>query len=79
MADWARVYLQRPHETNASNIGKIEIEPLPLGSALRLHCQVTFIHHGKVETGHVDGIVPENWKSSRRAPPMVYVVQNPGE
>jgi len=79
MADWARVYLQRPLETSASDIGKIEIEPIPHGSALRLQCQVTFVHHVKVETGQVDGIVPENWKSSHRAPPMVYVVQSPGE
>jgi hypothetical protein len=79
MAHWARVYLQRPHETSASDIGKVEIEPLPHGSPLRLHCEVEFMHHGKLETGHVDGIVPENWKASHRAPPMLYVVQRAGE
>jgi hypothetical protein len=27
-----------------------------------------------VEIGRVDGIVPEKWKSSDHAPPMLYVV-----
>jgi hypothetical protein len=79
MANWARVCLQRAHETSASDIGKIEIEPLPPGSPLRLHRQVKFMHYGQVETGHVDGIVPENWKAGHRTPPMLYVVQGPGE
>jgi hypothetical protein len=79
MAVLARVYLQRSHETSASDIGKIEIDALPHGSPLRLHGRVEFMHHGKIETGHIDGIVPENWKASHRAPPMLYVSQRAGE
>ena len=74
MAFQARVYLQRPHETSSTPIGKILVEILPPGSPLRLHCQIKFTYEGKVEIGRVDGIVPEKWKSSDHAPPMLYVV-----
>jgi hypothetical protein len=75
MAFQARVYLQRPHETSSIPIGKILVEMLPPGSTLRLHCQIKFTYRGKAEIGRVDGIVPEKWKSSDHAPPMLYVVQ----
>ena len=75
MAFQARVYLQRPHETSSRPIGKILVEMLPPGSPLRLHCQIKFTYEGKVEIGRVDGIVPEKWKSSDHAPPMLYIVQ----
>ena len=77
MAFLARVYLQRPHETSSIPIGKILVEMLPPGLPLRLHCQIKFTYRGKVEIARVNGIVPEKWKSSDHAPPMLYVIQGP--
>src|ERR1700682_22481 len=37
--------------------------------------KLKFTYRGKAETGRVDGIVPEKWRSSDHAPPMLYVVQ----
>src|SRR6266480_2028690 len=59
MAFQARVYLQRPHETSSTPIGKILVEMLPPGSLLRLHCQIKFTYRGEVAIGRVNGIVPE--------------------
>jgi len=70
MAFKARVYLQRPGESQAKYIGEIDVTPRPVRNGRTL-----FTHAGKTETGRVDAIDPPDWDKTGTIP-AIHVVQS---
>jgi hypothetical protein len=66
-----RIYLKRPENGTTWYIGEKELREHPIKGQ-----RVTFEHRGKVETGVVDLIAPENWEG-RALIPTLTVIQNP--
>jgi len=70
MAFKARVYLQRPGESQANCIGEIDVTPRPVRNG-----RTVFTHAGKTETGRVDAIDPPDWDKTGTIP-TIHVVQS---
>jgi hypothetical protein len=69
----AKVYLQRLGDNGARWCGVKEIKELPAREV-----QVAFKHKGKVETGHIELIAPDQWEQEGRTP-TILVVQGQGD
>ena len=69
MAITALVYLQEPGKTEASYLGKIDLEVHPV-----LNGRARFMHEGRVVIGHIDTLVPPDW-AAKGVIPTIHVVQ----
>jgi hypothetical protein len=65
----ALVYLQRPGHTEGVYLGEIVLDLRPVKDG-----RTRFMHEGKVESGHIDSVMPPNWDSIGVIP-TIYVVQ----
>jgi hypothetical protein len=74
MSHKAHVFLKRPGQKTAKDIGVIEVEPAP-----GLHVHVTFTYMGKSEVGRINHIEPRYWGSQSGVTPKIVVIQSEGE
>jgi hypothetical protein len=65
----ARIYLQRPEETEAAYLGEIDLEVRPV-----LNGRARFMHDGSLVVGHIDTLTPLNW-AEIGVVPTIYVAQ----
>jgi hypothetical protein len=74
MSHKAHVFLKRPGQKTAKDIGVIEVDPAP-----GLHVHVTFTQMGKSEVGRINHIEPRDWGSQSSVTPKIVVIQSDGE
>jgi hypothetical protein len=75
MSHKAHVFLKRPGQKTAKDIGVIEVDPAP-----GLHVHVTFTYMGKSEVGRINHIEPRDWRSqSSVTPKIIVMIQSDGE
>jgi hypothetical protein len=73
MSHKAHVFLKRPGEKTAKDIGLIEVDPVP-----SLHVHVTFTYMGKSIVGRINHIEPRYWGSQSTVTPKIVVIQSEG-
>jgi hypothetical protein len=78
MPDQAIVYLRRASQKSATNLGEIDVGPLPAGSPLKRGSHIKFVHEGRTDLGRVDMIAPDDWDHTG-VTPTIHVVQSEGE
>jgi len=66
----ANIYLQRPGSFRGQPCGEKDIATYPSRAA-----RISFEHRGKLETGHIELIAPEDWEKIGTTP-TVLVVQD---
>jgi hypothetical protein len=71
MSHKAHVFLKRPGQKTAKDIGVIDVDPAP-----GLHVQVTFTYMGKSEVGRINHIEPRDWGSQSSVTPKIVVIQS---
>jgi hypothetical protein len=71
MGHKAHVFLKRPEQKTAQDLGLIEVDPMP-----GLHVRVTFMYKGKAEVGRVNRIEPREWGGQSTVTPKIVVIQS---
>jgi hypothetical protein len=63
----ARIYLQRPGQTEAAYLGEIDLEVRPI-----VNGRARFMHNGSMVVGHIDTLTPLDWAETGVVP-TIYV------
>jgi hypothetical protein len=66
-----RIYLQRAGQSAGGYIGEKDLLKPPARDA-----RVTFEHEGRMVSGRIERIVPDNWIAGSELIPTLHVVQN---
>ena len=65
----ARVYMQRPGMSIGEYLGQVVLEMRPVQNG-----KARFVYRGKIETGHIESVTPQDWDKIG-AIPTLHVMQ----